>query len=68
METGLGKHREKLQNKVLYVTCDELCYKLTMEHCEAVGELQSTHEEADTRMLLSCCMHYKQHKLVTRLL
>ena len=29
-----------------------LCYKLTTEHCEAVGELQSTHEEADTRMLL----------------
>ena len=47
-----AKHREKLQNKLLYVTCDDLCYKLTIEHCEAVGELQSTHEEADTQMLL----------------
>ena len=47
-----AKHREKLQNKVLYVTCDDLCYKLTTEHCEAVGELQSTHGEADTPMLL----------------
>ena len=58
-----AKHREKLQNEVLYVTCDELCHKLTMEHCEAVGELQSTHET-----LAYYSMHYTQHKLVTRLL
>ena len=30
------KHREKLQNKMLYVTCDEVCYKLDKEQLEEV--------------------------------
>ena len=30
------KHREKLQNKTLYVTCDEVCYKLDKEQLEEV--------------------------------
>jgi len=46
------KSREKLKEKLLYVTCEEVCYKLTKDHWEEVAELKSTQEEADTRMLL----------------
>ncbi|KAK5859272.1 hypothetical protein PBY51_003352 [Eleginops maclovinus] len=46
------KQREKLQNKTLYVTCEEVCYRLEKEQLEEVTELASTQEEADTRILL----------------
>ena len=42
----------KLNGKIMYVTCGENCYKLTETDISEVDELRSTHEEADTRMLL----------------
>lgn len=47
-----SKHREKLQDKTLYLTCGEDCFKLDKEHCEEATELKSSQEEADTCMLL----------------
>ena len=44
--------RQKLRDKTLYLTCEELCYKVTKDQWEEVHELKSTQEEADTRMLL----------------
>ena len=46
------KYQKKLQDNLLFVTCDEVCYKITKENWEEVTELKSTQEEADTRMLL----------------
>ena len=51
-EWKLPKYREKLNNKLLLVTCEEVCYQISKEHCEEVSELKSTQEEADTCMLL----------------
>ena len=45
-------YQKKLQDKLLFVTCDEVCYKISKENWEEVTELKSTQEEADTRMLL----------------
>ena len=45
-------HREKLEDKVLYVTCDKLCFKVTKEQSEEATELKSSQEEADIRLLL----------------
>ena len=44
--------RERLNDKTLYVTCAQACFKLTRENCEEVQELTSSQEEADTRLLL----------------
>ena len=46
------KHRDKLQDKILYVTCEEQCHKITSEYVKEVHELKSSQEEADTRLLL----------------
>ena len=43
---------DKLFNKILYVTENKLCWKLDMFGNELVPELESTHEEADTRIVL----------------
>ena len=43
---------KKISGKVLFVTCEDVCYKLTEHKWEEVKELQYTHEEADTRLLL----------------
>jgi len=51
-EWKLPKYREKLKDKVLFVTCEKVCYRVTTELCEEVTDLKSTQEEADTRMLL----------------
>ena len=48
----LAKNRAKLQGKALYVTCGEICYKLTKDVWEEIEPLRSTQEEADTRLLL----------------
>ena len=39
-------------NKTLYVTCGEKCWKITRCVTSLVDELQSSQEEADTRILL----------------
>lgn len=46
------RHREKFENKTLYVTCEEVCNKITKDQWEAVTELKSSQEEADNRMVL----------------
>ena len=44
-------NRDKLNNKELYVTCGNQCYKITEEAVEE-EDLRSEQEEADTRLLL----------------
>ncbi len=51
-EWNLPKCRQKLSDKVLYVTCEEGYCKLTEDGWENVPELTSTQEEADTRLVL----------------
>ena len=42
----------KLESKLLFVTLGEECWKLGSTGIEAVPELQSNYEEADTQMIL----------------
>ena len=35
------KHREKLEDKVLYVICEETCFRITRLQCEKVSDLTS---------------------------
>ena len=42
----------KLESKLLFVTLGEKCWKLGSTGIEAVPELQSNHEEADTQIIL----------------
>ena len=44
-------YREKLQDKILYTTVDDKCYKITSRGSEEVPELQCQQEEADGRLL-----------------
>lgn len=46
------KHRTKLTGKVLFVTCESDCYEITSQAADIVDELNSTQEEADTRLIL----------------
>ena len=39
-------------NKILYVTCEEVCFKVNKNQWEEVTQLKSSQEEADTCMLL----------------
>ena len=48
-EWKVPKHREKLEDKVLYVICEETCFRITRLQCEKVSDLTSTQEEADTQ-------------------
>ncbi|KAJ8334734.1 hypothetical protein SKAU_G00403730 [Synaphobranchus kaupii] len=48
----LPEYRIKLQDKQLFATCGETCYRLKKKDWKVVEELKSSHEEADTRMLL----------------
>ena len=41
-----------LQSEALYVTCEETCFNMTADEWVELAELQSTQEEADTRLLL----------------
>ena len=47
-----GLYRPKLTGKVLFVTCDSDCYEITSQTANIVEELNSTQEEADTRLIL----------------
>ena len=46
------KHREKHNDKTLYVKCEEVCFRISNNQWEEVVEPKSSQEEADTRMLL----------------
>ena len=59
---------EKLGSKVLFITCEKQCFKVTKEGSEAIDELTTTQEEADTRMLLHAkhaSSNYKSIVIVT---
>jgi len=47
-----SKQRQKLKDKVLHVTCEQFCFKITQEQWDEAKELESSQEEADTRLLL----------------
>ena len=36
---------------IIYVTCDDKCYKLSKDNTEEVDDLKTSQEEADTRMI-----------------
>ncbi len=46
------QYRNKLNDKVLYVTCEQPCFKVTKHHWKKAAELKSSQEEADTRLFL----------------
>ena len=45
-------YRQRLMSKTLFLTSDIVCKKLTTADVVDIGQLQCTHEEADTRILL----------------
>ena len=47
-----AENRLELKDKQLYATCGETCYCLSKNDWHVVEALTSSHEEADTRMLL----------------
>ena len=47
-----SEYTSRLGNKVLYITEGSKCWKLTTGSTDNVPELESSHEEADTRMIL----------------
>ena len=57
------KYRTKLTGKVLFVACEEECHQISPEAAFTFEELNSTQEEADTRILLhlSCSQIGLQH-------
>ena len=44
--------QDKLNEKCLYATHLDKCWKITSDMCEEVPALESQHEETDGRMLL----------------
>lgn len=54
--------RDNLQDKTLYVTCEEVCFKITKDQWEEVTLLRSSQEEADTRMLLHALQQGSDHR------
>ena len=59
---------EKLGSKVLFITCEKQCFKVTKEGSEVIDELTTNQEEADTRMLLHAkhaSSNYKSIVIVT---
>ena len=51
-ERKKNKYVDKLSGKTLVVTCGNSCYQLSPGVVQPISELESTQEEADTRMLL----------------
>ena len=51
-EWKLQRYRDMQQGKALYVTYEETYFNMTADEWVEVAELQSTQEEADTRLLL----------------
>lgn len=47
-----SRSRAPLQDKQLYVTCEQKCYHSTKEIAYEVAELEATQEDGDTRLSL----------------
>ena len=45
-------NRKKLHEKVLYVTCGDLCYRISLDEITEEDNLRTSQEEADTRIIL----------------
>ena len=58
----MPKHREKLEDKVLYVICEETRFKITRLQCES---FRSPHKRK--QMSEHFCMHFMQQMLATML-
>ena len=43
--------REKLRGKTMYVTCDNLCFRLTCDDVTEEDNLNTSQEEADSRVI-----------------
>ena len=48
----MEESRKKIGNRILYVTCQENCYRIDVNGVQPVEDLFCEHEEADTRLLL----------------
>lgn len=46
------ERRDQLQGKVIFVTAEERCFKISPAAASEVDDLKCSHEEADTRLLL----------------
>lgn len=46
------KYKQKIAEKTIFVTVEDRCYELSRHEAKENQDLRSTHEEADTRMLL----------------
>ena len=46
------KYRTKLSGKVLFVTCESDCYEITSQTANIIHKLNSTQDEADTKLIL----------------
>ena len=51
-ENSLCRTKLGERNTVIIITCDEECFKIMSNTVELVPELESSQEEADTRMML----------------
>ena len=52
MESSLRRTKLGEQNTVMFITCDEQCFRIMSDMVKLVPELESSQEEADTRMML----------------
>jgi hypothetical protein len=59
------KQRERLEDKVMYVTCNQICYKITQEMWEEDTELKFTQKEAVCCM--NCSTHFMQQNMAANL-
>ncbi|KAG0724308.1 hypothetical protein GWK47_005210 [Chionoecetes opilio] len=59
------QHREKLEGKELYVTCEQLCFKITKEQWEKAPSLSQVKKSRHTAFPFS--MHFMQQNLGTSL-
>ena len=51
-ETSLCRTKLGERNTVMFITCDEECLKILSNTVELIPELESSQEEADTRMMM----------------
>ncbi|KAG0723824.1 hypothetical protein GWK47_041861 [Chionoecetes opilio] len=58
------QHREKLEGKELYVTCEQLCFKITKEQWEEAPDLSQVKKK---QTHASFSMHFMQQNLGTSL-
>ena len=63
-EWKLQKYKNQLQNRVLFITCKDVCYQVSSQSVVLMPTLQCSHEEAETRLLFHA-YHAAQHRFST---